>query len=90
MPDVPITDIMSGAASGGGIATLIAFIQKYMVDKKIESIKDKLSDHQLHAAETFATKPDLDKALSPINKQLETISAKLDTLSERIPRKKSK
>jgi hypothetical protein len=55
-----------------------------------EKLKDELSNHKLHAAETFATKADVQSGFEKIMLKLENISSKFDKFEERLSKKADK
>lgn len=55
-----------------------------------EKLKDDLSKHRLHAAETFATKVDVQFGFDKIMLKLENISNKFDKFDEKLDKKADK
>ena len=58
--------------------------------KSHNDLKDQLSRHKLHAAETFATKVDVQSGFDKIMLKLENISNKFDKFEERLEKKADK
>lgn len=87
--DEMMTEALAGAASGGGIAALWRFYDKWVSDRKLERmsaaiarVHKNLTDHKLHAAEKFATKRELKDAVESFEKKLDRMDSKLDGLIE--------
>jgi len=55
-----------------------------------EKLKDDLSKHMLHSAETFATKVDVQSGFDKIMLKLENISNKFDKFDEKLDKKADK
>lgn len=81
--------------TGAEIMAVVGFILLLMgyafgvwkyVDGKIGTVRDDLSDHKLHAAETFATKAGMQEQTNALLRAIEGIASRIDGLGERIDR----
>lgn len=83
------TAISLGAAVTGWVFKMVFEAIK---DQRIQhnNLKDSLSAHKLHAAETFATKVDVQSGFDKIMLKLESIANKFDIFDEKLNRKVDK
>lgn len=85
------TDVLMwvGGIIVSGLFSLIGWVFKMVfssikdVEKSNSALADKLQRHKLHAAETFATKVDVDRGFDRVMDKLDSIDDKLDNKADK-------
>lgn len=86
-------DIATSSGSGGLVGGAIAFLHKFLADRKadqrdkdvndkIDRVEDKIAGHELFAARNYVTQEVLKNALQPVISQLIRMEGKIDNLKE--------
>lgn len=101
MPE--LTTIGAGIGGSGLLALILRWFHAKQIEnaKKIDHVEENFSkmitelqqshsESQLYAARNFATKDDLNNAVSSLHKDLENISLKLDKVFDKLDRKADK
>ncbi|MCA1365912.1 hypothetical protein I6F15_00615 [Bradyrhizobium sp. BRP14] len=78
-------EIMYAVGFFVGLFGAIFGVWKY-VDGKYSSLRDELSAHRLHTAETYVTKAGMQEQTAQIMRAIEGVGSRIDAISERLDR----
>lgn len=76
-------DLLTSGGSGGVIAGVVALFHKFMADRKMEQMNQRITDSELFVARNYVTQDALKNALAPVMDALDRMESKIDHLSEK-------